>query len=178
MLLARRLDLRASLFPFALRDDLLVEQRLDAVELRLCQVERGLGVHHFRHMFGVERLPGREPEARLDLPGVRLGFQQLRRSLRGGDPHQHGAGRDARAAFDWRRGDAAGELGADFGLLVGEQRASHAQVPFDGEALHGSGRHHCRLGHRGGSRSAGFQNRTPDVRAASAMSTPAVGRNV
>ena len=38
--------------------------------------------------FGIERLAAREPEARLDLAGVRFGFLQLRRGLGGGDAHQ------------------------------------------------------------------------------------------
>ena len=52
-----------------------------------------------------------------------------------------GAGGDARAAFDRRRGDAAGELGADFGLFVGEQRSGDAEVAFDRTALDRGGRH-------------------------------------
>ena len=121
--------------------------------------------------------PARETEARLDLSGVRLGFQQLRRGLGGGDAHQHGAGRDARAAFDWRRRHAAGELGADFGLLVGEQGSGHAQVPFDREALDSGGGHRRGFGQAAAAAAAGVSEPHADVRDASAMSTPAAGSN-
>ena len=56
VLLPRRLDLRPALVVLALRDDLLIEQRPDAVELRLGVIERRLGVHDVGHLLRVERL--------------------------------------------------------------------------------------------------------------------------
>ena len=55
VLLARGFHLRPPLIEFRLRDDVLVEQRADAVELVLRQLESRLGVLHFRHGVDVER---------------------------------------------------------------------------------------------------------------------------
>ena len=153
ILLPGGLDLRAALVVLALRDHLLIEQRLDAVELRFGVVERRLGVHHLRHLGRLERLVRRQPEPRLNLRRVRLGFLQLRRGLGRGDAGQQRTGLDARAALDRNRDHPAGGLGTDFGLFIGDQRAGDAEIAIDRPALdrgdrdgHGGGRSRRRFG--------------------------------
>ena len=107
VLLPRGVHLRAPLVVLALRYDFLIEQRLDAVELRLRQVERRLCVHHLGNVHGVERLPGREPETCFDLRRVCFGFRELRRRLFARNPREHRALRHVHAALDGSRHDAA-----------------------------------------------------------------------
>ena len=77
VLLPRRLHLRPALIELRLRDDPLVEQRADPVELVLCQLESRLGVLDFRDAVRVELDAGFQPEPRLDLRRIGLGFTGL-----------------------------------------------------------------------------------------------------
>ena len=76
VLLPRRLHLRQPLLVLGLRDDLLIEQRLDAVEVGFGPVERRLGVQDVGHADRIERLAGGQAEPRFELRGVGLGFAQ------------------------------------------------------------------------------------------------------
>ena len=131
VLLPRGLHLRQALLVLRLRDDLLIQQRLDAVEVGFRPVERGLGVEDVGDADGIERLSGAEAEPRLELRGVGVRFAQRGVRFRGGDSDEHRAGRDAGAALHRRADDAAAGFGGDVGLLVGGERAGHAQETID-----------------------------------------------
>ena len=99
------------------------------------QVERRLGVHHVRHARRIERLAGGQPEPRFDLRALAsascscadVSVGEMRTSTA---PCATRVPRSTGVAID-----AAGGLGADFGLLVGDQRAGDAQVAIDRPAL-------------------------------------------
>ena len=121
ILLPRRFDLGPSLIELALRDDLLIEQRTDAVELRLRPIERCLGVHDVGHLLRLERLAGREAEPRLDLRGIGFRLLKLRGCLGRGDAGQERALLNSRASLDRNLDHAADGLSAHLGLFVGGQ---------------------------------------------------------
>ena len=83
---------------------------------------------------GSNAWPADEPETRLELRRVGVGFAQRRVGFRRGDPNQDRAGRDARAALHRRADDPAAGLGGDVSLLVGRERAGDPQEPIDGLA--------------------------------------------
>jgi hypothetical protein len=78
ILLARCLELGAPLIELALRDHLLIDQRPHAVEFRIGEIERRLGVHDVGNARLVEGLPRDQAELGFDLRGVGFGFLQLR----------------------------------------------------------------------------------------------------
>ena len=82
VLLARRFDLRPALVELRLRDDALVEQRLDAGELALREVERRPSRSALRAPRSTSNAaPPVDAEPRLDLRGVGFGFLELRVGL-------------------------------------------------------------------------------------------------
>ena len=148
VLLPRRLDLRAPLVE--LRSATPPSDRAASgcgANSASAKSSDALRVHHVGHALRIERLARREAEPRFDLRGVGFRFLQLRRRSRSAEIRTSSApGADARAAFDRRPDDAAGGLGADLRLFVGDQRAGDAQVAFDRPALDGHDGNRGRLG--------------------------------
>ena len=120
-LLPGDIDLSPALVVFALRHDLLIQQRFDPPELSLRQIERRLRVHDVRHALRIERLTGRETQARFDLCRIGFRFLQLRGRLRTRNPDEHCALGHVRSTLDRDRDDASGGLSADFCLFVGHK---------------------------------------------------------
>ena len=152
VLLPRQLELRAALVELALRDDLLLDERPHAVELRLGEVERGLGVHHVGDLHPIERLPSNEAELCFNLRRVGVRLLQLGGGLRRRDANEECALSHARATLDGGLDHTAGGFGADFRLRVRHERARHAQIPIDRPAFDRGGRNGQWLGSLGGPR--------------------------
>ena len=121
ILLPRGFDLGPSLIELALRNDLLIEQRSDAVELCLRPIERCLGVHDVWHLLRLERLSGCEAEPRLDLRGIGFRLLKLRGGLGRGDAGEERALLNPCASLDRNLDHAACGLRAHLRLLVGDQ---------------------------------------------------------
>ena len=90
---------------------------------------------HVGHARWIERLAGDESEPRFDLRGVGFGLPQLRAVSVAEMRTSTAPCGHARAALDRRLDHAAGGLGADFGLLVGDERSRDAQKAIDRLAL-------------------------------------------
>ena len=107
ILLARRLDLGPALIELALRDDLLIEQRPHAVELRFGEIERRLGVHHVRHALGSNGCPAASP-SRASICAALASASCSCADVSDGEMRTSSAPwRDAGAALDRRLDDAA-----------------------------------------------------------------------
>ena len=132
VLLARRFHLRPALVEFRLRDDALIEQRLDARELALRQLVRRLRVLDLGHGVDVERPTPPSMPSRASICAALASASFSCASVSVGERRISSAPcATARAALDRRRDDAAGRFGGDVGLFLGHQRAGGADEARD-----------------------------------------------
>ena len=146
----RHFRLRALLIEVGLRQQLLLEQHLRAIEVAVARVScaRALATSGTRSISNSAlspdtpsaflRSPERlaafsaaEPEAAFELRGVGLGFRCLRLRFGGRDANQIGAFGDARATLDRRRDHAALDLGRHFRFFLRGERAGDFEEARD-----------------------------------------------
>ena len=137
----RDLCLRAPLIELGLRQELLVEQHLRAVEVALSQRLLRAGIGDFRHAIEVEIFAPCESQSSFELRGVGLGLGRLRLRLGGRDANEIGALGHARAALDRRCDHPPLDLGSHLRLFFGSERAGHFQKPRDRLLRRGSDGH-------------------------------------